>query len=106
MDANCHNANLYQKYELYFNLLQRKITKYKVNSCHMYNIDEKGIIIGVTTRTKHDFSRRKWEKGEVKELFQDSNRAWVTLLACVCGDGTALPLGLLYNSANSTLQLS
>jgi len=63
-------------------------------------------MIGVTTRTKHVFSRQMWEKGEVKASLQDSNRAWVTLLACVCSDGTALLPGLLYNSANSTLQSS
>ena len=106
MDANRHNADSYQKYELYFNLLQRKITEYEVDSCHTYNMDEKGFMIGITTRTKHVFSRRMWEKGEVKASLQDGNRAWVTLLACVCGDGTALPPGLLYDSANSTLQSS
>lgn len=30
----------------------------------------------------------------------------MTLLACVCGDGSALPPGLLYESANSTIQSS
>jgi hypothetical protein len=58
MDANRHNADSYAKYKLYFNLLQRKIAKYKVDAEHTYNIDKKGFIIGVTTRTKHVFSRR------------------------------------------------
>jgi hypothetical protein len=106
MDANRHNADRYTKYELYFNLLQRKITEYKIDSCHTYNMDEKGFMIGVTSRTKHVFSRRMWEKGEVKASLQDGNRAWITLLACVCGDGSALPPGLLYESANSTIQSS
>jgi hypothetical protein len=47
MDANRHNANPYVKYKLYFNLLQRKIAKYKVDAEHIYNIDEKGFISGV-----------------------------------------------------------
>ena len=106
MDSNRHNANSYAKYKLYFNLLQRKIAEYKVDAEHTYNMDEKGFMIGITTRTKHVFSRRMWEKGEVKASLQDGNRAWVTLLACVCGDGTALPPGLLYESANNTLQSS
>jgi hypothetical protein len=63
-------------------------------------------MIGVTTRTKHVFSRRMWEKGEVKASLQDGNRAWVTLLACVCSNGSALPPGILYESTNSTIQLS
>jgi hypothetical protein len=58
IDAVRHNADSYTKYELYFNLLQRKIAEYKINPRHTYNIDEKGFIIRVTTRTKHVFSRR------------------------------------------------
>jgi hypothetical protein len=103
MDANRHNADSYVKYELYFNLLQRKIAEYKVDAEHTYNMDEKGFMIGVTTRTKHVFSRRMWEKGEVKASLQDGNCAWVTVLACVCGDGSALPPGLIYESANNTI---
>jgi hypothetical protein len=106
MDANCHNADSYTKYELYFNLLQYKIAEYKVDAEHTYNMDEKDFMIGVTTRTKHVFSRRMWEKEEVKALLQDGNCAWITLLACVCSDGSALPPGLIYESANSTIQSS
>ena len=58
MDANRHNADSYTKYKLYFNLLQRKIAEYKVDAKHTYNMDEKGFIIGITTRAKHVFSRR------------------------------------------------
>ena len=65
MDADRHNADSYEKYELYFNLLQRKIAEYKVDAKHTYNMDEKGFIIGITSRTKHVFSRRMWEKKEV-----------------------------------------
>jgi hypothetical protein len=106
MDSNRHNADSYTKYELYFNLLQRKIAEYKVDAEHTYNMDEKGFMIGITTRAKHVFSRRMWEKGEVKASLQDGNRAWITLLACVCGDGSALPPSLIYESANSTIQSS
>lgn len=68
MDADRHNADSYAKYELYFNLLQYKIAEYKVDATYTYNIDKKGFIIGVTLRTKHVFSRRMWEKKEVKAL--------------------------------------
>ena len=68
MDTNCYNADSYTKYKLYFDLLQAKIAKYDVNAEHIYNIDKKGFIIGVTTRTKHVFSRRMWEKKEVRAL--------------------------------------
>lgn len=58
MDTNRHNADSYTKYELYFDLLQAKITRYNVDAEHIYNIDEKGFMIRVTARTKHVFSRR------------------------------------------------
>jgi hypothetical protein len=106
MDADRHNADSFVKYKLYFDSLQAKIAEYDVEVENTYNMDEKGFMIGTTTRTKHVFSRRMWEKKEVRETLQDGNRAWVTLLACVCGDGSALPPGLLYESANSSIQSS
>jgi hypothetical protein len=75
MDSKRHNADLNTKYELYFDLLQHKIAEYNIKPRHTYNMDEKGFMIGVTTRTKHVFSRRKWEKKEVRASLQDGNRA-------------------------------
>jgi hypothetical protein len=37
---------------------------------------------------------------------QDGFCEWITLLATVCADGEALPPGIIYQSANSTLQSS
>ena len=104
MDSSRHNADSYTKYKLYFDLLQSKIAEYDVEPRHTYNMDEKGFMIGVTTRTKHVFSRRMWEKKEVTATIQDGNRAWITLIACVCGDGSVLPPGLIYESKNCTIQ--
>ena len=58
MDYNRHQANLGEKYSLYFNLLQQKISQYNVKPCHTYNIDEKGFLISITGRSKRVFSRR------------------------------------------------
>jgi hypothetical protein len=83
MDAGRHNADFFVKYKLYFGLLLAKVAEYDVEVENTYNMDEKGFMIGTTTRTKHVFSRRTWEKGEVQASLQDDNRAWITLLACV-----------------------
>jgi hypothetical protein len=40
----------------------------------------------------------------VRAALQDSSREWVTLLATVCADGTALPPAIVYQLDNSTLQ--
>ena len=36
----------------------------------------------------------------MKHIIQDGNREWVTVVACVCADGTSLDPGLIYRSAS------
>ena len=104
MDSNRHNAESGYKYKLYFDLLQQKITEYNIEPAHTYNMDEKGFAIGVLGRTKRIFSRRQYEKKEVRQARQDGSREWVSLLAAICADGTALPPGIIFASKNSTIQ--
>jgi tRNA(Leu) C34 or U34 (ribose-2'-O)-methylase TrmL len=40
----------------------------------------------------------------VKRNMQDGNREWITTVACICADRSALPPVLLFASSNSTLQ--
>jgi uncharacterized protein YndB with AHSA1/START domain len=104
IDSQRHNADNRAKYKLYFDLLHSKMLQYQIQPHNTYNMDEKGFMIGVTTRSKRVFSRRQWERKEVTAALQDGSREWVTLLATVCADGTALPPGIIYQSDNSTLQ--
>ena len=106
MDSIRHAADSSEKYSLYFDLLQHKIAEYDVDAEHTYNMDEKGIMIGVVGRSKRIFSKRKWEKKEVRASLQDSNREWITLLACVYADGSTLPPGLIYQAAGKAIQSS
>jgi hypothetical protein len=104
MDSNRHNAKSGDKYKLYFELLQQEITQYKLEPEHTYSIDKKGFAIGVLGRTKRVFSRRQYEKKEIRQARQDSSREWVSLLACICANSTAVPPGLIFASKNSTIQ--
>jgi len=106
MDQSRHAADSADKYKLYFSLLHHKINEYHIEACHTYNMDEKGFMIGVTGRSKQVFSKTIWESKMVRESLQDGLRDWVTLIACVCADGTALPPSLIFASANSGLQSS
>ena len=106
MDANRHNADSGHKYKLYFDLLQQKISKYNVELRHTYNMDEKGFMIGIIGRSKRVFSKRQWKKKEVRTSFQDGNREWITLMACVCTDREALPPGLIYQAASDQVRSS
>ena len=69
-------------------------------------MDEKGFMIGVVGRSKRIFSKRKWEKKEVRASIQDGNREWITLLACACADGSTLLPGLIYPAAGKAIQSS
>jgi hypothetical protein len=104
IDSQRHNTDSRAKYKLYFDLLHSKMLQYEIQPYNTYNMDKIGFMIGVTTRSKQVFSRRQWERKEVREALQNSSREWVTLLATVCADGTALPPGIIYQSDNSTLQ--
>jgi hypothetical protein len=106
MDRDRYKADSGAKYSLYLELLHSKMKEYNVEPRHTYNMDEKGFLIGVTSRSKRVFSRRMWDKKEVRASVQDGSREWITLLACVCADGSALPPGLIYQSAGKSLQSS
>ncbi|KAI1676783.1 Tc5 transposase DNA-binding domain containing protein [Pyrenophora tritici-repentis] len=92
MDRTRHLADSESKYRLYFELLHRKITEYHLEARDIYNMDEKGFLIGLIGRSKRIFSRRQWEKKEVRASFQDGSREFLTVLACCCADGSSLPL--------------
>jgi hypothetical protein len=67
-------------------------------------MDEKGFMLGVLTRSKRVFSRRLYEKGKIKAHIQDSNREWITLLACICADRSHIEPSLIYQSASGSIQ--
>jgi hypothetical protein len=106
MDRNRHQADSGAKYRQYFDLLHGKILQYDIEPRHTYNMDEKGFMIGVIGRSKRVFSRRLWEKKAVRAALQDGSRKWITLVACVCADGSALPPGIIYEAANKGIQSS
>jgi len=74
IDINRKRANSAFKYLLYFKLLRRKIKQYKVDPQHIYNMDEKGFLIGILLRIKRIFSKRRYEEGGIKQIIQDGNR--------------------------------
>ena len=50
------------------------------------------------------FSRRLYEEGKLRSIMQDGNREWITLLACICADGSTLEPSLIYQSASGSIQ--
>jgi hypothetical protein len=106
MDRDRHKADSVAKYSLYFDLLHDKMKEYNVLPGQIYNMDEKGFMIGVTGRSKRVFDKGLYGQKGVTAAVQDGNREWVTVIACVCSDGQALPPSLIFESANNTIQSS
>jgi hypothetical protein len=96
MDCSRHEANNEEKYRLYFALLHSKMRKYNICPENTYNMDEKGFFVGITTRSKRVFSKASYRRKEVTSALQDGNREWITLLACICADGSALSPSIIY----------
>ncbi|KAF2469553.1 uncharacterized protein BDR25DRAFT_326053 [Lindgomyces ingoldianus] len=61
-----------------------------------YNMDEKGFLLSNITRSKRVFSRQMYERKEVRQAIQDGNRSWISLLACIYADGSAIEPALIY----------
>jgi hypothetical protein len=103
MDKERHKADSALKYSLYFDLLRRKMEEYGIKPWLIYNMDEKGFLIGVLSKQKRVFARRVYEEGGLWQFVQDGNREWITVLACVCADGSALDPALIYQSVGETI---
>jgi hypothetical protein len=71
IDCSHYQADSQSKYSLYFELLHSKLSQYNIEPCNMYNMDEKGFMLGVLTRSKRVFSRRLYEEGKIKAHIQD-----------------------------------
>ena len=103
MDRDRHRADSKTKYTAFFKELYEEMDRHEIEPRHSYNMDEKGFLLRRIGRSKKIFSRALWESGGVKNAMQDGSREWVTSLACICGDGSAIPPLLLFASKNSTL---
>lgn len=104
IDRNRHRADSAFKYSLYFELMKRKIEQYEIEPRHIYNMDEKGFLIGVLSKAKRIFSKRRFDEGGVRQFIQDGNREWITTIACICADGSALSPGLIYQATTGNIQ--
>jgi hypothetical protein len=96
MNCNSHKADSKDNYKAHFDLLHSKIWEYEVEPENIYNMDEKGFLMSIASCSKHVFSKQFWEQKRVTAAVQENSRKWITVIAYVCADGSALPLGLVY----------
>jgi hypothetical protein len=104
MERSRHIADSYIKYRDHLLYLHQNITDYQVPAQLIFNMDEKGFMLGNTKRSKRVFSRRLYERGEVTAHLSDGSREWFTVLACICADGGALPPAVIYEAPSGNIQ--
>ena len=71
---------------------------------HIYNMDEKGFLIGILSKMKRIFSRRRYKERSIKQIIQDGNREWITIIVVICADGSTLSPGLIYQATTGLIQ--
>ena len=69
-------------------------------------MDEKGFQLGTLTRPKRIFDKVLYKQKGVTTALQDGSTSWITVLACICADGTALSPSLIFQSAAGALRSS
>jgi hypothetical protein len=104
LDIERKRADSVQYYRAYFGMMERKIKQYNVLPENVYNMDEKGFLIGYLKKSRRVYSKSAWEGGKVGQVMQDGNREWITIVATICGDGTALPPCLIYQGKTGNIQ--
>ena len=107
MEANRHDADNGERCRLYFGLLTKKVKEFEILPKDTYNMDEKGFMIGVIGKTNRVFDKVLYNERRFKQPSHDANREWVTVIGCICADGTTLPPcgDLLRNRRSGAIQL-
>lgn len=62
------------------------------------------VSLSVCCQSRSASSLENYDRGKFKSILQDGNREWITTIACICADGTALTPALVYQAQNSNIQ--
>jgi hypothetical protein len=81
-----------------------KLQKYDVDVKNIYNVDEKGFLIGLSRTQKRVVSLDSLKSKRIAGVSQDGNREFITLIAAICADGTSLSPALIYAGESEHLQ--
>jgi hypothetical protein len=84
----------------FFNILQDIILQYDIVPSNIYNMDEKGIQLGVGKRMLVLVDR---DQKTVQQV-EDGSRELVTIIETVCADGTALPPCVIFKAKRRDLE--
>jgi hypothetical protein len=77
--------------------------KYNITAKNIYNWDEKGFLLGIASITKRIMTKEALKSSRI-HVWQDGSREFISLLACICADGSHLPPSLIYKGISHDLQ--
>lgn len=104
LNLSRHRANTRASYLQYFKIRGEKLEQYNITADNIYNTDEKGFMIGQIQKSKKIFTKASYDADKLPAAGQDGNREWITVLATICANGTALPPALIYKASSGNLQ--
>ena len=104
VDISRHKAESEDSFRTYFDTLRHKIEQYRIQPENMYNMDEKGFLIGYLTKSKRVFTKALSKSQKLIGTSQDGNRQWITVVATICADGSSLSPGLIYQGQTNSIQ--
>jgi hypothetical protein len=84
----------------FYDNLEDLVEKYNIPEENIYNMDEKGIQLGMGKRVLAFVDRDQKTVHQV----EDGNRELVTVIECVCADGTAIPPSVVFKGARRDLE--
>jgi hypothetical protein len=83
--------------------LQTKVEKFNIEAENIYNFDEKGFLIGKCLASKRIAPIHHLKSKKLLGTMQDGSREFISLLACICADGSALSPGLIYQGESKDM---
>jgi len=84
----------------FFSLLEETVKEFQIDDDDIYNMDEKGIQLGITGRVQTLVDRNQQSVNRV----EDGNRELVTIIETVCADGTALRPCVVFKGTRRNLE--
>ena len=63
-------------------------------------------MISRSVTTQRIMTKKTYEQSRIRYFQQDGSREFISLLACICADGTALSPALIYQGVSNDLQSS
>ena len=84
----------------FYNILEDTIKGYNIPVENIYNMDEKGIQLGIGQKVKAFVDRDQTDVYSV----EDGNRELVTIIETVCADGSSLHPSVIYQGKRSDLE--